>query len=296
MNRFLLFVLLVSGSSLADDPFACVDPDVASAFLGQRHGGVPSYSTAVPDGFVKLDVPAGLTLVGSQIDGATTTVVYKTRLDVEDALAAGAAVMVDAGWAEFVDARTRSTGGFQTYQRSPASLFCHDTEAGSVSVMAMKKRGQTLVSFVKYDDPASRNCGERAYPSPRQERWERIAMLPALALPEGAVATNTQRGSHGDEVHAAVDISGTFGHSELLSYFGDQIRDQGWSLDTGWSGSLSSGTVWMLDSPTDGLLVGKLHIYGRGAGPIHVRFSFSPVDAAQNARNGSSSGTTIRNN
>ena len=57
MNRFVLLILAVSTASLADDPFACVDPDVAEAFLGGWSRGLPTYSTAVPDNFPELNVP-----------------------------------------------------------------------------------------------------------------------------------------------------------------------------------------------------------------------------------------------
>lgn len=296
MNRSILLVLLVSTSSFADDPFACVDPDVANAFLGQWQRDLPSYSTSIPDEFVRFNAPASLTLVGSQIEGNMTTVVFRTNLDVEDALLASAATMVDAGWAEKIDERATARRGFQTVQRSTASVFCHDNQPGSVSVIAKKKTGQTLVSFVQHTEPVSRSCDDPAPVPPRHNPRELMAKLPVLRLPEGATATNMGTGGNGDEVNTRVDVSSTFGQWDLISYFGDQIRDQGWAYETGWSGSFSSGTVWTMDTTDDGVLIGKLHVYGGDTDPVRVRFSINPVDPTKNTYNGSWSSTTFQSN
>lgn len=296
MNRSILLILLVSTSSFANDPFACVNPDVANAFLGQWQRDLPSYSTSIPDEFVRFNAPASLTLVGSQIEANMTTVVFGTSLDVEDALSASAAAMVDAGWSEKIDERATARRGFQAVQRSTAPVFCHDNQPGAVSVIAKKKTGQTLVSFVHHTEPVSRSCDEPAPVPPRHDPRELIALLPMLKLPEGATATNMGTGGNGDEVNTRVDVSSAFGQSDLISLFGDQIRDQGWVFETGWSGSFSSGTVWTLDTPDDGILIGKLHVYGSNTDPVRVRFSINPIAPAKNTYNGSWSSTTIQSN
>ena len=80
MKRIALLILAAPIISHADDPFACVDPDVARAFLGNWYQGRPQYSTSIPDDFFDLAVPASLSLVGSEATGALTTVVYTTRI------------------------------------------------------------------------------------------------------------------------------------------------------------------------------------------------------------------------
>lgn len=292
MHRCILLIFFVSTSVVAEDPFSCVDPDVANAFLGSWQQDVPSYSTSIPEGFVEVDVPANLSFVGSQIEESTVTAVYKTDLNTEDAMSVSAGVMMDAGWTEKADEFAGMRRGFQPLQRRMSSVFCHEDQPGSVSVIAKKKTDQTLVSLVHHTAPVSRSCDDPPPAPPRHDRLEMLTRLPLLKLPEGTTATHTGRGGSNEEVNTSVDISGTLGRSDLLSYFGEQIRDQGWVFETGWSAALSSGTVWTLDTSDVGILIGKLHAYGSGSDPIRVRFSINPVSPAKNPNSGSWSSTT----
>ncbi len=86
MRYAYVLTLTFSTVSFADDPFSCVDPDVADAFLGNTFQGASQYSTLIPDGFTTLNVPAGSSLVGSRVSNSITTVVYKTSMDAATAL------------------------------------------------------------------------------------------------------------------------------------------------------------------------------------------------------------------
>lgn len=288
MHRSILLLLLVSTSVVAEDPFSCVDRDVANAW--QQH--VPSYSTSIPEAFVEVDLPANLSFAGSQIEESTVTAVFRTDLDTEDAMAASAGGLIDAGWTENADEFAGMRRGFQSAQRRMSSVFCHEDQPGSVSVIARKMIGQTLVSLVHHTDPVSRSCDEPTPAPPRHDPRELKSKLPILKLPEDATATHMHTGGNNEEVNTSVDISGAFGQLDLLSYFGDQVRDHGWVFEAGWSGALSSGTVWTLDTSDAGILIGKLHAYGFGSDLIRVRFSINPVGPAKDAYSGSWSSMT----
>ena len=107
----LILVLSVSGASYAEDPFACVDPEVANAFLGTWQRDIPSYSTSIPNEFVILDVPKSLALVGSQNDANMTTVVFRTSMGIEDALLASTGAIAEGrrgrGWSRSSQPRRR---------------------------------------------------------------------------------------------------------------------------------------------------------------------------------------------
>jgi hypothetical protein len=52
-----------------------------------------------------------------------------------------------------------------------------------------------------------------------------------------------------------------------------------------------------MDTTDDGVLIGKLHVYGDGdTDPVRVRFSINPVDPTKNTYNGSWSSTTSQSN
>jgi hypothetical protein len=288
MRYISLMMLAISAASYAEDPFSCVDPDVADAFLGNSYQERGEYSTTIPGGFVPLVVPGGLSLVGSQTAGSMTTVVYKTKMDAEPALHAAVGAMAQSGWVENEARQWGVSGGFQTSSRPMVTVLCHDDEPGALSITAIDKSGRTFVSYVRHS--ADQSCAD-APAAPRHfDPSEMMRLVPALKLPKGTKATNAGMGGNGNEVGSHVDISGAMGRSELQNFFEDQIRNQGWEFQTGWSSHISSGSVWTLDSAADGVLIGTLHLFDSGADPVRVRFSVNPADPTKGADHGSWSG------
>jgi hypothetical protein len=120
--------------------------------------------------------------------------------------------------------------------------------------------------------------------------------LPILKLPEDAKFSNVGGGGSGDEINSRVDVLTAMGRAELLSFLGDQIQDQLWVFDTNWSGELSSGSLWTLDTPDDGMLIGTLHIFGPSVGAVRIRFSVSSAEPKIGGVQGGWSSTTIGSN
>jgi hypothetical protein len=119
-----------------------------------------------------------------------------------------------------------------------------------------------------------------------------MRVVPTLQLPADAKASNTGMGGNGHQVGSHVDISGSLGRSDLLSFLEDQIRDQEWEFQTSWSSHHSSGSIWALDTVEDGLLIGTLHLFDSGIDPIRVRFSVTPADPTKGKDQGSWSGSS----
>ena len=287
MRHACLLILTIASSVSAEDPFACVDPDVADAFLGDSYGGRGAYSTSIPNGFAALIVPPGLSLIGSQTMNLSTSVVYKAKQGKGSALKAAVAAMADAGWSENAQQYRWMTGGFQSGSRPTSAVLCHDDYDGSLSVIAADKSGSTFVSYVQH--PAAQSCRNKEHAAVRHDPSEMMRLLPTLELPEGVKASNTGMGGNGHEVSSHVDISGALGRSDLSSFFENQIRDQGWEFQTRWSSQHSSGSVWALDTIEDGLLIGTLHVFNFSTHPIRVRFSVNPADATKGEDYNSSS-------
>ncbi len=290
MRYAFLLTLAIAHSTYAEDPFSCVDPDVADAFLGNSYQGRGEYSTSIPDRFAALSVPSGLSLVGSQTVDSMTTVIYKARMNADAAFDAAVGEMAKAGWTESEQQHRPVTGGFQIRSRPTATVLCQDDEVGALSVIAADKSGQTFVSYVQHS--ASQSCGAAPPAAVRHNPSEMMRLVPTLRLPEGAKASNSGMGGNGHEVGSHVDISGAVGRSDLLSYFENQIRDQEWEFQTGWSSHNSSGSVWVLDTVEDGMLIGMLHLFDSGVDPIRVRFSVNPADPSKGKDHGSWSGSS----
>lgn len=290
MKPAYFLILAIAHSAYADDPFACVDPDVADAFLGDSYRGRGEYSTSIPHGFADLNVPSGLSLVGSQTVDSMTTVVYKANMGTDQALNAGVAAMAETGWTENVQQHRQVRGGFQAGSRPTATVLCNDDYSDALSIITADKAGQTFVSYVQH--AASQSCGV-AEPAPiRHNPSEMMRLVPTLHLPAGAKASDTGMGGNGHQVSSRVDITGALGRSDLLSFFENQIRDHEWEFQTSWSSHHSSGSVWALDTVDDGLLIGTLHLFDSGADPIRVRFSVTPADPTKGKDHGSWSGSS----
>ncbi|MEL7022587.1 MAG: hypothetical protein AAGL69_02505 [Pseudomonadota bacterium] len=277
MRSVVLLILAITNAANADNPFACVDSDVADAFLGDPYRGRGDYSTAIPDGFANLNVPAGSLLVGSQTLDSMTTVIFKTKVGRDRALSLAVDAMAQSGWAEYEQQHWSMSGGFQTSTRPiSAAVLCNDNFPDALSVIASEKSGQTFVSYVQH--AASQSCGAKPLAELRHNPSEMMRLVPRLKLPEGAKATNIGMGGDGDQVSSHVDVSKAVSRSDLSNFLENQIRDQDWEFQTSWSSHHSSGSVWALDTVDDGLLIGTLHLLESGVGPIRVRFSLNPAD------------------
>lgn len=286
---YLLFLVL-SSAGFADDPFECVDPDVANAFLGNRYQSQPEYSTSIPDGFVLLDLPEGLSLVGSEIADSTTTVVYKTDMDAGRALGAAANALSRSGWTDNEHHLSTAGRGFQSRSTPLARSVCHDDERGALSVAANSRSGHTLVSYIWHSGSGS--CDGPAAALPHHDPSKMLDQMPILRLPEAVKTSNRGSGGTGDEVSSRVDISGAADRAGLRTALEGQIRNQGWQYQTGWSSRFSSGSVWTLETEEDGMLIGTLHMFDAGVDPIRLRFSLNPVNPTKGAGHGTWSGSS----
>jgi len=284
MRFAFLLMLAISAASYAEDPFSCVDSDVTEAFLGNSYLERAAYSTSIPDGFLPLNVPGGLSLVGSKLSDSTTTVVYRATMEAESAFDAAVEAMARSGWAENRGQGLGMMGGFQTIPRPVAAVLCHDDEPGALVVSANDRTGRTFVSYEHHSD--SSNCVDAPATVLDEDPFKMMRLLPRLKVPKGVEATNGGSGGYSGGVASNIDISGGTGRSELKNFCEDQLRNQSWEFQTGWSSDLSSGSVWTFNLKDDGLLIGTLHLFDSGSEPIRVRFDASPADPKRGMETG----------
>lgn len=286
-------VLGLSPVAFADDPFSCVASDVADAFVGDTYQERGEISTTIPDGFVKLSLPRGMSLVGSQTTQRGTRVVFKTEKGADNAVRSFIDSMAPAGWSENEGMRSSRRGGFQV----PGPIFsnaviCKAEDDNAIWLSSIERLGQTFVYVGQV--PAARSCGNERAETSGHDPMKLMDRLPILRLPEGVEAIETGSGGSGHEASSRTDVSGAGSRAAISDYLEAQIREQGWEFQASWSSIYSSGSVWARESADEGLLVGTLHIMDSGSDPMRVRFSVTPADPAMARRgNGSWSGVSM---
>lgn len=280
MKRILLSCLLFSGAAMAEDPFACVDPEFVAAFLGTGYQKRPDYSTELPDAFGELRVPDSLKLVGSETNDFSLRAVYKTAEKPSAVLSSVVDLLTDDGWRNLENIMAMHTRGFQSGINPKMARVCRDIEPGLLSIIASHSSDQTYLSFSMTSYGEGQTCSdlEAQANSMMRRGMNRWSDLPVLDLPDDVQSSNAGMGGGGNEYHSDVVVKAEMSRASLMSYLGDQIRDQGWEFDTSWSGNLSSGSVWSKKSPDNETLIGTLHAYGESSNTYHVRFGIAPAE------------------
>jgi hypothetical protein len=270
MIRYALISLILPIAAFADDPFACVDSRVVDAFVNHWHEEAPRYSTSLPAKAAALNLPADLEFVGSKLSGSNMTVAYTSDQPTKVAFASSLESLEAAGWKPLSEHNWH--GGFQTRAVPMSSTLCHGSEPESMSVTAKEHPESALLLISLYaQESHSQVCRRSAEPrtwiTPLQK------YLPILDTPAGARASRNGSGGGDDEYSANITLSTTMSRDDLLQYFDDQIRAQGWVADSGWSGSSTVGTVWTRPDPKGQPLIGTMRIATARDGVFHARFT-----------------------
>ena len=277
MKRLFFACLIFPVAAIADDPFACVDPEFATAFLGTGYQGRPAYSTKLPDAFDELRVPDTFELVGSETNAYSLRAVYKTTEDSTVALSNVVDLLTEDDWRDVASIMAMRMRGFQSGTIPKMARVCRDTEPGLLSINVSDSSDQTYLSFSMTNYGVGQTCDDlQAQSNAFSRRGTNLWIdLPTLDLPEDAQSSNAGSGGGGNEYHSDVVVMTEMSRSSLVSYLGDQMRDQGWEPDTSWSGALSSGSIWSRKSSEDETLIGILHAYGESPNTSHVRIGIT---------------------
>lgn len=271
MIRRSLVLLFLPLAAFADDPFACVDPDVLDAFVGDWYSSA-QYSTELPTEAASLAVFPQFELVGSMTAGSDTKIVYKTSQEPGAALVSSIALLEGAGWKD----RGSEYGfvrGFQSASAPQLAHLCHRPEAQSLEILTKERSGHTLLLFSLRQEQDWRTCrGSMARLSPSLQDY-----LPNLQAPDDAEVHESGSSGGGDEYSADAVVSTALSRADLLQHFDEQIRTQGWVADSDWSGSTTVGTVWTRRGSKDQLLVGTMRLAEAGQGLYSARFTIISV-------------------
>ena len=282
MHRSAFLLLLAPTLVIASDPLECVDPQFVQAFLSGSSSSPVSYSTEIPEHFEVQELPSDMRLVGSRHEESSTTVIFRTSHGVREAYSGLADLLSEQGWEDITYDESPHSRGFQLANRPVVAQYCRQSGDTRLSVVVSERSDQTFVSFSQYVRKTLRGCLGIL----REGRRDLLDSLPILSPPDGAKTTSVRKLTNLHEVSTSVDISGGISRKELRGFFGDQIRDQNWTLQTKWSSEFSAGSVWSLDTSEHGLLIGTLHLYDSGSDPVRVRFSIDFADPQRDIDHG----------
>ena len=264
-------LLLADASSAQDDLLACVDPDVRRGLLiGMVDTGETVVSRAIPDVLSGLPEFDEIEFIGSSVSEWQTVAAYKTPLATADAMNIVAGGLREAGWRN-LEAPGPPGGGFMTRAQPRFDAFCR--EDAMLSAVASFSDDSTFVRLQVNPGPGG-ICDELSGVSRRgivrniggPNIYEH---MPTLALPDGTAPLESRTGLalgfggfSGTDRSASTEIELETDRSvqELVELFGQQLEEQGWSLDTVWTGQYSTGSGWT-HSPNEELeLAGLLDI------------------------------------
>lgn len=296
MKKAYWIACFISQTVSAADPFACVDSDIRLAFLDQNYLGNTVYSTEPLALSRELTVPQDLSLIGSKVAPESTTVVYKSKLDAKGAMKSAVSQISKAGWSPQLNDGFSGMKGFQMKQYPQTRWLCRDGSPGALAISTVTREASTLVSYILHSKVEV--CASNSRMPMRNHIRDYYAEMPELSLPDDVTASNYGSGGSGNDFGTHVDLAGSMSRTELMSFFNDQIREQGWAFQTDWVSRYASGSVWARESEDRGLLIGSLQLIETSEStPVRVRFSFSPAsEQAGPSMNFSSSSARVLSN
>ena len=291
-HRFLtlVLVLLASSSSAQEDLLACVDPDVREGLL---FAGTPATMTTttlvsrtVPDELTGLPESGDLEFIGSRVSQFQIVAAYKSALAPSDAMNIASGFLREAGWLDF-DMGTPPRGGFTTGDRPQFEMLCRESALANVASRASNDTTYVRVQVVP--DRGGFPCGEisgvqRGLIARTPLGANLFDHMPTLVLPGGATTSDprfalapspTGFSGNNRRMSSEIDLETDLSAQDLVEHFGQQLEEQGWRYDSGWSGQYSSGSGWTLLPTTELELVGLLDVIALGSSGYRTTFRAS---------------------
>ena len=260
MRRRIFFSVLFFLAPIAlaqEDLLACVDPDVRAGLLPGMTEETTLVSRSFPEFLSGLGPSGELEFIGSSVAPFETVAAFKTGLPTGEAFGIAAGMLGEAGWRS-VEIQAPVSGGFVTSAQPPLQFgtSCRDEQA--LHAIAAEVEGTTYVRLSLWPDVGPGPCEEipgglDSFSFPPTGESDLYELMPTLVMPVQATVLNPYGGyiigagefpgtgrSIGTEIELETDLSG----QSLLEHYAQQLEDQGWRLDTAWSGESSSGSVW----------------------------------------------------
>lgn len=262
--------------------------------------------------FPAFVLPDSFTVLGSLDQGFVQRVILETENNREQAGIAIFDALSANGWLELPQPdMLQSTRGFVPSGRNTPTFtrsLCHD-DLGNINVSVQEKDDRNLVSLTRTNmamiNGIQPNCRDQV-----EQRTQGgmlgmgrmtggvMAHLPTLEMPESegvnmAPIGLMQGGGSNSDWETRSNINIDWEIAALLEFFVDQIEEQGWIPDSGWSGSIAAGGNWT-KTPEDNLdLVTMLSIVKTNDGIYELRLRVTTLASGQ-SRSSIMGGINIR--
>jgi len=238
-----------------------------------------------PDIFAYLErasVPDSFTLIGISTRAGVAMTAYSTTDSPETAMATWLAQFSQSGWRRG-DNSAFVRRGFQAIYQPLVETVCGPKVSYRLSIE--RKDGRNIAFVADATDFVSGDINAcDALENPDFRRSVSMKMfLPVLQVPEGVYRsgrnsivgrTFTDVAAVSGQSNATTRTSFTAEQSleQLASFFGNQIVEQGWQLDSQWAGEIAAGSVWRRTAVAEGELMGKLDILQSAQQGFRVSF------------------------
>ena len=289
---FSILFLFAATASAQDDLLACVDPDVRAGLLPGLAEETTVVSRDFPEFLSGVAPSDEIEFIGSSVAPFETVAAYKSGLPTGDAFGTTGEMLGEAGWRAF-DIQAPRSGGFVTgAQPQPQfGTFCRDDQ--TLHAIAAEVEGTTYVRLSLWPDVGPGPCEEitgglDGFGFPSAGESDLYEHMPTLAIPEEAAVLNPTGGyiigagefpGTGRSIGTGIELETDLAAQSLLGHYGQQLEDQGWRLDTAWSGESSSGSAWTRSPDGGPELAGLLDMLALAGSGYRVSFRVALRDA-----------------
>lgn len=274
---FIFGSLVLWHTALADDPLACLDPDVVRTLLATPAEGSIEITRERAAGFPRIALPAEFELIGSRVSSFASMIALKSSLPIEETKTRVEQLVTRSGWERFGELTQGNGGGFQSRGRIPTSAsmpesmtFCSDVQGNLTIALARSPSGGSYVTLWAPLRESPNPC--QSYRNAERLEAGQSHQLPALYLPEDGIGypDGGGRGPNSETSTAYLKSDRTI--PALLDFFARQLADQDWRQEGQWSDPILSGSAWLSqDQSTSGLLT----IIQQGSN--HYRLTFAAM-------------------
>ncbi len=276
LRLLLVSTTFISAIAKAEDPFACVDPNVRVAFMDHFRDLRNVYSTEGSSSTVLPEFPSEWDLVGTHSHPRGEQIVYTSENSVNDAADQAISIMVDAGWTYAEYQSPFGSGGFRMSETPRNAEFCSPDKGHSISLTTIKKNATVFVSVSHRADQGQCQPGASDMYSSRLGLRQEI---PLLLIDEALVKTMRPAGSGGggDSYGVGAALFGLSDRSMLFADLNRQLADQQWIPQGDWASDRSAGSAWFRETASGEPRVGLLHAIRASDDATHISFTIQSV-------------------
>jgi hypothetical protein len=100
------------------------------------------------------------------------------------------------------------------------------------------------------------------------------ADTPTLRFPPGTTQNGgTSGGGSNQRLRTSTRITSDLAPAALVAYLGEQMSEQGWTIDSSWAGQRGAGGSWVRESESGARVVNSLAIIERGNDSFEVQLT-----------------------